>query len=165
MEFLGIGYQEILLVFVLMLVVVGPQRMPTVAYQIGRAVRTLQKYARAVRDEFSEELDYIDEQYRGLRDEIETTSASLREEQSKLQAEIESSRASLEGDVNSSLREASSALSTGGSQTAGPAAGAPAPQKTGEGLAEQATTEADSSAGAGKPGSGGETPDGNPLVF
>lgn len=41
MEFLGIGYQELLLVFVLLLVVVGPERLPQMAYQIGRAVRQM----------------------------------------------------------------------------------------------------------------------------
>jgi len=148
-EFLGIGYQEILLVFVLMLVVVGPQRMPAVAYQIGKAVRTLQKYARAVRDEFSEELDYIDEQYRGLRDEIETTSASIREEQNKLQTELETSRASLQNDVDSSLRDTSSALQVKGNATAGSEDGSRTEQL----------------GRAGHAGDRAEAPDGEPLVF
>ena len=64
MEFLGVGYQELLLILVLLLVVVGPERLPAMAYQIGRAVRTLQQYARAVRNEFSDEFDYLEEQYR-----------------------------------------------------------------------------------------------------
>ena len=53
MEFLGIGYQELLLVLVLLLVVVGPERLPTMAYQIGRAVRTMQGYARVLRHRVS----------------------------------------------------------------------------------------------------------------
>ncbi len=70
MEFLGIGYQELLLVLVLLLIVVGPERLPQMAYQIGRAVRQMQMYARAVRDEFKDEIDYLDEQYKTIRGEV-----------------------------------------------------------------------------------------------
>ena len=88
MEFLGIGYQELLLVLVLMLVVVGPERLPGMAYQIGRAVRTLQTYARQVRDEFSDEIGYIEEQYKTVKGEVDSTRASLRQEQLKLSSEL-----------------------------------------------------------------------------
>lgn len=90
MNFLGVGYQEIILVFVLMLIFVGPERMPTVAYQIGRAVRTMQKYARAVRDEFSDEIGYIEEQVRTVKGEVATTRAAIREGQADFQADLNS---------------------------------------------------------------------------
>jgi len=87
-EFLGVGYQELLLVLILMLVVVGPERLPAMAYQIGRAVRTLQQYARAVRNEFSDEIGYVEEQYKTLRGEVDATRLSLRDEQAKMNAEF-----------------------------------------------------------------------------
>jgi sec-independent protein translocase protein TatB len=87
-EFLGVGWQEVLLILVLLLVVVGPERLPTVAYQLGRAVRTLQGYARAVRSEFSEELTYIEEQYKTVKGEIDTTRQSFREQQAQFEAEM-----------------------------------------------------------------------------
>jgi sec-independent protein translocase protein TatB len=87
-QFLGIGWQEILLVLVLMLVVVGPERLPTVAYQVGRAVRTLQQYARAVRSEFGDEIGYIEEQYKTVRGEINTTRDTFREQQRSFEAEM-----------------------------------------------------------------------------
>jgi sec-independent protein translocase protein TatB len=87
-EFLGVGWQEVLLILVLLLVVVGPERLPTVAYQLGRAVRTLQGYARAVRSEFSEELSYIEEQYKTVKGEIDTTRQSFREQQAQFEAEM-----------------------------------------------------------------------------
>lgn len=95
MEFLGIGYQELLLVLVLLLVVVGPERLPAVAYQLGRAVRTLQQYARAVRDEFSDEIGYVEEQYKVIKGEVETTRATLREEEAKMTAEMREATDSL----------------------------------------------------------------------
>ena len=88
MNFLGVGYQEIILVFVLMLVFVGPERMPTVAYQIGRAVRTMQKYARAVRDEFSDEIGFIEEQVRTVKGEVETTRSAIREQSASFQTDL-----------------------------------------------------------------------------
>ena len=93
MEFLGIGYQELLLVLVLLLVVVGPDRLPTMAYQIGRAVRQMQGYARAVRDEFRDEIDYIDEQYRTIKGQVDEAQKVVREEQAKLNSELQSSTA------------------------------------------------------------------------
>ena len=95
MEFLGIGYQELLLVLVLLLVVVGPERLPTVAYQLGRAVRTLQQYARAVRDEFSDEIGYVEEQYKVIKGEVDTARATLREEEAKMTAEMREATDSL----------------------------------------------------------------------
>ena len=88
MEFLGIGYQELLLVLVLLLVVVGPERLPNMAYQIGRAVRTMQGYARAVRDEFRDEIDYLDEQYRTVKGQVDEARMAMREEERKLNAEL-----------------------------------------------------------------------------
>ncbi len=103
MEFLGIGYQELLLVFVLLLVVVGPERLPQMAYQIGRAVRQMQMYARAVRDEFKDEIDYLDEQYRTIRGEVDQAQRVVREEQAKLNSGLR--------EVNATLEQATSELS------------------------------------------------------
>ncbi len=90
MEFLGVGYQELLLILVLLLVVVGPERLPNVAYQIGRAVRQMQRYARAVRDEFSEEIGYLEEQYRTVKGEIDTASESIRKTGADFDSELRS---------------------------------------------------------------------------
>jgi Sec-independent protein translocase protein TatA len=71
-----------------MLIVVGPERLPSMAYQIGRAVRTMQKYARAVRDEFSDEIEYIEEQYRTVKGEVDTARVALREQDAQLKNEL-----------------------------------------------------------------------------
>lgn len=91
MEFLGIGYQELLLVLVLLLVVVGPERLPGMAYQIGRAVRQMQGYARAVRDEFKDEIDYLDDQYKTLKGQVDDVQNIVRTEQQKLNSELRDS--------------------------------------------------------------------------
>jgi len=91
LEFLGIGYQELILILVLLLVVVGPERLPAMAYQIGRVVRQMQRYARAVRNEFSDEFDYLETQYRTVRGEVDSARESFRGEQARFQAEMRES--------------------------------------------------------------------------
>lgn len=110
MQFLGVGWQEILLIMVLMLVVVGPERMPGVAYQIGRAVKTLQSYARAVRSEFGDEISYIEEQYKTVRGEIDEARTSLRDEQTKFAAEMREATSSIEEEMQTFTAEANAAI-------------------------------------------------------
>lgn len=105
MEFLGIGYQEILLVFLLMLVFVGPERMPRVAYQIGRAVREMQKYARAVRDEFGEEITYLETQYREVEAEVKQAQTSMRAETARLDREMREATSSVDQAVKDATRD------------------------------------------------------------
>jgi sec-independent protein translocase protein TatB len=99
LEFLGIGYQELLLVLVLLLVVVGPDRLPGMAYQIGRAVRTMQGYARAVRDEFKDEIDYLDEQYKVVKGQVDEAQQVLRSENARLNAELREVSGAVESTV------------------------------------------------------------------
>ncbi|MEX1104399.1 MAG: twin-arginine translocase TatA/TatE family subunit, partial [Dehalococcoidia bacterium] len=90
MEFLGVGYQEILVILAIMLVVVGPDRLPTMAYQIGRAVRTLQTYARAVRDEFSDEFEYLDEQMKTVKGGVADFNKTMKDGERDLRKDLDS---------------------------------------------------------------------------
>ena len=99
MQFLGVGWQEIVLIMVVALVVVGPERLPGVAYQVGKAVRTMQSYARAVRSEFSEEIGYIEEQYKTVKGEMSQATDALRIEQQKFASEMRSVTSDVQGQV------------------------------------------------------------------
>jgi len=112
LEFLGIGYQELLLILVLLLVVVGPERLPAMAYQIGRVVRQMQRYARSVRNEFSEEFDYLETQVRTVRGEVDSARNSFRGEQAKFQAELRDSAPALTEPLLPSIESASAPLTT-----------------------------------------------------
>lgn len=148
MEFLGIGYQELLLVLVLMLVVVGPERLPGMAYQIGRAVRTLQTYARQVRNEFGDEISYIEEQYKTVKGEVDSTRGALRQEQLKLSNELRDATEPLRVDPLASL-----ASSNGGSNVVSISDGQPV----------SIPAEPSADAAAGDPAR--ERPSAEPLVF
>lgn len=93
MEFLGVGYQELIIVLVLALIFVGPERLPAIAYQIGRAVRELQRYARAVRNEFRDEFDYLEDQYKTIKGEIDTTKTALKDQERSLNRELKEATA------------------------------------------------------------------------
>jgi sec-independent protein translocase protein TatB len=120
-EFLGIGYQELLLVLVLMLVVVGPERLPGMAYQIGRAVRTLQTYARQVRNEFGDEISYIEEQYKTVKGEVDSTRGALRQEQLKLSNELRDATEPLRVDPLASLASSNVVSISDGQPVSSPA--------------------------------------------
>jgi Tat protein translocase TatB subunit len=105
-QFLGVGWQEVLVIGILAFFVIGPERMPVVAYQIGRAVRTLQQYARAVRDEFGEELGYVEEQYKTIRGDFDEARRELREQQRVIEAEWRTQQTEIE----SGLKDAQQAV-------------------------------------------------------
>jgi sec-independent protein translocase protein TatB len=141
-EFLGIGYQEVLLVLVLMLVVVGPQRMPQVAYQIGRAVREMQKYARAVRDEFSEEWEYLDSQAKEIRGEVDSASKDLAEVRRSLRAETDK----MDAELKAASADAEAAIPTDK-----PVTRAPSPLATKNGTSTRKPAAISTNGGAPKP--------------
>lgn len=84
----------------LALIFVGPQRLPEVAYQVGRAVRTMQRYAREVRNEFREEIGYVEEQYKVMKGEVDTLREDLRKQDAALNAEFRAATAPVQDAMN-----------------------------------------------------------------
>lgn len=162
MQFLGVGWQEVLVIGVLAFFVLGPERLPVVAYQLGKAVRTLQGYARAVRDEFGEELTYVEEQYKTVRGDFDDARKEIRAQQRVIEDEWRTQQREIESVTN----EAKTAVEGAGkvvsitdrSPVTAPAAALPAPAPVT--AAEADIPAAAPAAEAPKPPSGGP-----PLVF
>lgn len=74
---LNIGPQEVLLILIVALVVVGPQRLPELSRSIGKALRSL----RAAQDEMRRTVTEVlePETVRGATKEIRRTGRELRE--------------------------------------------------------------------------------------
>ena len=77
MNFLGVGPMELTLVAILAVIVIGPERIPEVAVQVARVVRSLRGFAtdatsglRKELDELTKEYDEIHKELRDLRDSI-----------------------------------------------------------------------------------------------
>ncbi len=61
----GIGFTELVLILVVALIVVGPERLPELGQQLGRIVRDLRRMYGNLRAELGPEFDDIE---RGIRD-------------------------------------------------------------------------------------------------
>ncbi|MEE9277917.1 MAG: twin-arginine translocase TatA/TatE family subunit [Dehalococcoidia bacterium] len=125
MDFFGIGILEVLAVLLLIAIVFGPNRLPEIAGQFGRAIRELREYARDFRDEYLTDFEEIKEEYLEVRHELRETDASLREELREAEADIRSAVRDAEADAGLALKEAQAAAT--GSAAPGQAAAAVEP--------------------------------------
>ena len=72
-----IGFSELLLIAVVALVVIGPERLPGVARNIGRFAGRLQRYVNDIKRDFNREIEF--EEIRRLQQEMESTVQSMQE--------------------------------------------------------------------------------------
>ena len=79
--FFGIGIPEMLLIAVLALIFIGPQRLPEVIGQIMRAFREIRNYAQQMQDELSGE-------FQEIRQEMQEFGRELSEAGQEIQANV-----------------------------------------------------------------------------
>jgi len=120
-SFFGIGFWEILLILVLALIVVGPQRLPEMAVQLARLVRQLRRYAGQVTGQLREEFDDLIRVYESLREELRQLREEVRQESRPLERDLESITAELRAPAEPSEAAAAS-KSEGPQETASPPA-------------------------------------------
>jgi sec-independent protein translocase protein TatB len=77
----GIGTPELLVILVLALVVVGPERLPELGRSVGRFLREFRKVQDEVRgmvkDGIGDDLDDVRKEVRGTADELKRTSKEI----------------------------------------------------------------------------------------
>jgi sec-independent protein translocase protein TatB len=61
MDIFGIGGLELLVIMLLAVIVLGPERLARVAREAGKLVRNFKAYFSALNDELKSELDVLDE--------------------------------------------------------------------------------------------------------
>ncbi len=61
MEILGVGPLELLLILLIALIVLGPDKLPDVARQMGKAVREFNRLSKGMTEEFYRELEATEE--------------------------------------------------------------------------------------------------------
>ena len=88
-----IGFSEILLVAVVALVVIGPERLPGVARNVGRYAGRLQRYVQDIKRDFNREVEF--EEIKRLQHEMETTVQSMRAVETTLQQETQKHQADM----------------------------------------------------------------------
>ena len=69
MDFIGIGPLELLVILALILIVVGPGRLPEMAAQLARFIRTFRRYAAEVTSDFNDTMKELEEEYDDMKGE------------------------------------------------------------------------------------------------
>jgi Tat protein translocase TatB subunit len=96
---IGVGPMQLLVILVVAFFVLGPERLPELARQIARGIRTLRSYASDVQGQFEGEIG-------GLRDEFADIQRDFSSIQGNLRgglADLDSSLRAVSGEVQSAV--------------------------------------------------------------
>ena len=94
-----IGFSEMLVIGLVALIVIGPERLPKVARMLGHLAGRLQRYVADVKADINREIE-LDE-LRKMRDSVQEAASSIessvRAEMSKTEAELNSAATAMAG--------------------------------------------------------------------
>lgn len=101
MDFIGIGLPELLVILVIALIVVGPNKLPEMAAQLARLFRAARRYGNQVTKDFNEALHELEEEYDEMKGEWKEVGKGLDESVKEISDELKSvdeeTRKSLDG--------------------------------------------------------------------
>ena len=98
------GISEIMVIAVVALVVIGPERLPRVARTIGTLLGRAQRYVNDVKAEVTREMEL--EELRKLQTQMQDAARSIEKEVSTAGAEVQSAVVSAEQELNQTLTAA-----------------------------------------------------------
>jgi sec-independent protein translocase protein TatB len=102
-----IGFSEMLIVAVVALVVLGPDRLPRVARQAGQWMGKLQRYVRDVKSDISRQMEL--EELRRLQSEVKDAASDLetsfKSTVAEAQSDFDALSASMQGESSSGSSE------------------------------------------------------------
>ena len=112
-SFFGIGLPEFAIIFILAIIVMGPQRMRVVARTLGRWTAQLQQITRGFTRQLTAELDAAElEDLRGAMDEVQ----ELRRQVADMRSELLGATRSVMRESNQAVNQAAEHISPGRSQ-------------------------------------------------
>jgi sec-independent protein translocase protein TatB len=129
-----IGFSEIVVIGVVALIVIGPERLPKTARMLGHLFGRLQRYVNEVKADITREIE-LDE-LRKLQKEVQTAAADLKSSVETAARYVETGVRDVEREMNTGLAETSP-----GAETARLAEPAPLPNEPGGELADAAPAE------------------------
>ena len=136
-----VGFSEIVVIAVVALIVIGPERLPKVARTLGHMFGRLQRYVNEVKADINREME-LDE-LRKLKTEMQSAARDIEQSMTSAVHEVETGVRSVEAQLNAA--EAANAT-PGATDVAAPASPAPTP------------AQAAPPASAGAPAGSGEAP-------
>jgi len=102
MDFLGVGLPELLVILVLVLIVVGPRRLPEMAAQLAHFIRAFRRYTNQITRDFNETVGELEKEYEEMHGEWKEIGQGLNESARAIDEELKSA----DRDVRESLQEA-----------------------------------------------------------
>ena len=122
-----IGFSELLVIGLVALIVIGPERLPRVARTLGHLAGRLQRYVADVKADINREVEL--EELRKMKDSVQQTAAGI---ENSVQSELNS----VHGDLKTAESQLNAAADAAAGSTPPPAPQAPAetpkiPEKTG----------------------------------
>ena len=100
MQLIGIGIPELLLIMVLTVLVVGPDRLPEMAAQLARWIRTARAYANTVSKDFQEVAKELEKETGASRKDFEEIASVLRRDTKSVFDEIDKAGKEVEEAAN-----------------------------------------------------------------
>jgi len=131
-----VGFSEIVVIAVVALIVIGPERLPKAARTLGHLFGRLQRYVNDVKSDISREIE-LDE-LRKLQKEVQTAAADLKSSVESTARSVESGVRDVERDLNAGADDSPNARDAEGARLADPA---PLPSEPGGELADAAPSE------------------------
>ncbi len=101
MNVFGVGPLEMLLVAVIAIVVVGPERFPQAAVQVARAIKFLRGYATEATSDLRQEFQDLTKEYEGLRKELDEVRTAAYKQVDEVTGEVRKTQ----GEVQTAVRE------------------------------------------------------------
>ena len=131
-----VGFTEILVIAVVALVVIGPERLPKTARTLGHLFGRLQRYVNEVKADINREME-LDE-LRKLQKQVQTAAADLKSSVEAAARDVETGVRDVERDLNSGRSDSTGAPDAEAARLAEPA---PLPNEPGGELADAAPGE------------------------
>ena len=88
MDFLGIGLPEFLVILIITLIVVGPQRLPQMAAQLARLIREFRRHTANLSSEFTGVLEEFEREYSEVREEWKEVRRGLERDSQAIESQI-----------------------------------------------------------------------------
>ncbi|MEO8487419.1 MAG: Sec-independent protein translocase protein TatB [Betaproteobacteria bacterium] len=101
-----IGFSEIVVIAVVALIVLGPERLPKAARTMGHLFGRLQRYVNDVKADISREMEL--EELKKLQQEVKSAAQDLEKSVSTAARDVESGMRDVETQLNAGATEASS---------------------------------------------------------
>lgn len=100
MNFFNIGFTELLVIFIIALIVVGPRRLPEIGREIGKILSDLRKISQEFTTDLTRELEAPAKELADLTRELEAPAKELAEMTRELEAPAKEHKEIVEQDAS-----------------------------------------------------------------